>query len=107
MQNRKNGKSSYRPGIKRTAPVVFISHNFSDIEDNADAFNIIRTLAADAGRNAATEAKVAGLSRVYIRNHKDLVRISAGGREKIIHPKTRRHSYYVKYKPHTVLYALR
>jgi len=107
MQNRQNSKLFHKAGIRRAVPAVFISHNFSDVEDNADAFDIIRALAADAGRNAAAEARAAGLSRVYIRNHKDLVRISAAGGEKIIHPKTRRSSYYVKYNPHTVLYALR
>ena len=107
MQNRKNGKSLNKPDIKRAVPKVFISHNFSDVEDNADAFDIIRVIAADAGRNAAAEARAAGLSRVYIRNHKNLVSISAAGKEKVIHPKTRRSFYYVKYKPHTVLYASR
>ena len=55
---------------------VFISHNFSDVEDGADAFRIIRNLAAHAGNNAAAEAKAAGLSRVYIRNN-ELIKVSA------------------------------
>ena len=85
---------------------VFISHNFSDIEDNKKAFEIIRNIATHAGNNAAAEAKAAGLPRVYIRNRKDLIRISAAGQVKIIRPKNKRPSYYIKYKPNTVLHAL-
>jgi hypothetical protein len=86
---------------------VFISHNFSDVEDNAGAFEIIRELAAHAGNNAAAEAKAAGLSRVYIRNYTDLVKVSAAGDEILVQPRIRQPFFYVKYKPLTVLHAVR
>ena len=84
---------------------VFISHNFSDIEDNKEAFELIRSLAVDAGNNAAAEAKARGLARVYIRNEKHLVKIAANGEESEIEPKMQRDFFYIKYAPHTVLHA--
>ena len=107
-QTEKNSKwwSPHRR-MRKTNRSVFISHNFSDVEDDAHAFDIIRNLAANAGRNAAAEAKAAGLSRAYIRNYKDLVSVSAGGEEILLHPKITRSSFYVKYEPHTILHARR
>lgn len=96
--NRKNRKLHVNPMEKRP---VFISHNFSDVEDNKRAFEIIRDLAVHAGNNAAAEAKAAGLSRVYIRNYKDLIRVSATGNEIIINSRIRKSSFYIKYKPLT------
>lgn len=86
---------------------VFISYNFSDIEDNVNGFWIIRELANTAGNNAAAEAKAAGLSRAYIRNYKDLIKINANGEETTISPRIKRSSFYVKYKPSTILHAIR
>jgi hypothetical protein len=85
---------------------VFLSHNFSDIEDNKEAFELIRNLAVDAGNNAAAEAKARGLDRVYIRNKKQLVKIAANGEVSTIEPKMQRTSFYVKYPLHTVLHAV-
>jgi hypothetical protein len=111
MKNRKLGKNSrwwtrHRRTRKENGS-VFISHNFSDVEDDAYAFEIIRDLAADAGRHAAAEAKAAGLSRAYIRNYQYLVRVSPNGEEIVIHPRTTKSSFYIKYRPHTVLHASR
>lgn len=77
------------------------------MEDDINAFRILRNLAAHAGNNAAAEAKAAGLSRVYIRNNKDLVKVSATGDEIMISPKLQQVSFYVKYKPFTVLHAVK
>jgi hypothetical protein len=86
---------------------VFISHNFSDVEDNVDAFSIIKNLVAHAGKNAAAEAKAAGLSTVYIRDNKRLVKVSPNGDEVTIEPKIEKTSYYIYYKPSTVLHAVK
>lgn len=84
-----------------------VSYNFSDVEDNADAFSIIKDIVAHAGKNAAAEAKAAGLSRVYIRNNKHLVKVSPSGEEITITPKIDKASYYIYYKPSTVLHAVK
>ena len=91
----------------RTIRSVLQSHNFSDIEDNTRAFQIIGDIATNAGNNAALEAKAAGLSRVYIRNHRDLVKVSPKGEETIMIPKSMRSTFYIKVKPHTVFYAVK
>lgn len=95
-----------RKRVKNIADFNIISRDFSDVEDNAEAFQIIHILAAYAGNNAAAEAKAAGLPRVYIRNYKDLVKVSAAGDEIAISPKVQR-LFYVKYNPSIVLHAVR
>ncbi len=83
-----------------------LTHDFSDVEDSDEAFEIIRELAGKAGRNAASEAKVAGLTRVYIRNHETLVKILPDGNEKILSPRLKKKEFYINYKPSTVFYAV-
>lgn len=83
------------------------SYDFSEVEDNSDAFNIISDIVAHAGKNASAEAKAAGLSRVYIRNYNQLVKISPDGDEVTITPKIEKSSYYIHYKPSTVLHAVK
>jgi hypothetical protein len=99
--------TSNRNRTRKRKRSVFISYNFSDVEDNVDAFCIIRDIVAHAGKNAAAEAKAAGLSRVYIRNNKRLVKISPNGEEIAIAPKIEKGSYYIYYKPSTVLHAIK
>jgi len=99
--------ASNRSRARKRKQSVFISYNFSDIEDNIDAFSIISDIVAHAGKNAAAEAKAAGLSRVYIRNNKHLVKVSANGEEMTITPKIEKASYYIYYKPSTVLHAVK
>ena len=99
--------ASNRSRARKRKQSVFISHNFSDVEDNEDAFNIISDIVAHAGKNAAAEAKAAGLSRVYIRNNKHLVKVSPNGDEVTIAPKIEKASYYIYYKPSTVLHAVK
>ena len=101
LQNKRNLRRFTKPGMN-----VFISYNFSDIEDNKKAFELIRNLAVDAGNNAAVEAKARGLARVYIRNEKQLVKIAANGEVSDVEPKVHRASFYIKYAPHTVLHAI-
>lgn len=85
----------------------FPSHNFSDIEDNAEAFSIIRQLAEYAGKNAAAEAKAAGLTRIYIRNNNKLVKVMADGEEVPVSPLIKKAAFYIKYKPSTKLHAVK
>ena len=91
----------------RTIHSVFLSHNFSDIEDNVKGFEIIRNIAAHAGTNAAQEARAAGLSRAYVRNYQNLVKVSPQGEEVALVPKTIRSSFYVKFEPYTVFHAVK
>lgn len=86
---------------------VFLSHNFSDVEDGKDAYKTIFSIAQLAGKNAATEAKAKGLSCTYIRHYKILVQVSPAGAEAAVTPKIKRKTYYIKYKPHTVLHAVK
>jgi hypothetical protein len=111
MKNRHIAKKTARwidrsrvRGIRRS---VYVHHSFSEVEDNTDAFRIIRNLAADAGNNAAAEAKAAGLPCVYIRNNKDLYKVFATGAEIQISPKIKQAFFYVKYKPSTILHAVK
>ena len=83
-----------------------ISHDFSDVEDDENAFEIIKNIAATAGRNAAAEAKALGIPRVYEKNNK-LIKISAKGDISPVIPKVKRSSYYVQYKSSTVLHAVK
>ena len=103
----KRSRPSYKKKVSkpRKRRNTFISHNFSDVEDNSRATRIIRKLAAHAGNNAAAEAKAAGISRVYARNNKELIKVSASGDVIAVVPKVRRSSFYVKYKPSTILRA--
>ncbi|HVY76434.1 MAG TPA: hypothetical protein VG890_16505 [Puia sp.] len=89
-----------------SVPHTIQSHNFSDVEDNRKAFDIIRDIVVSAGNNAAIEAKVAGLYRVYIRNHRKFIALSPTGSETELQPRIRRSSYYIQYKPNTVLHAV-
>ena len=86
---------------------ILNSHNFSDIEDNVNAFRIICNLAAHAGNNASAEAKAAGVARVYARNNNELVKILGSGEVVLISPKLKRASFYIKYNPFTVLNAVK
>ncbi len=74
---------------------VFISHNFSDVEDKKNAFEIIGKLANDAGMKALAEAKAAGLPRMFVRNNQ-LIKITADGKETSVKPlHTTASGYYV------------
>ena len=103
-------KNTGRVLNKRKAPVrkrtVFLSYNFSDVEDRKDAFKTIVSIALRAGTNAATEARAKGISRTYIRNYKQLVKVSAAGAEQVVQPKIKRAAYYIQYKPFTILHAV-
>lgn len=79
--------------------------SFSQLEDSPAAYQQIRTLALKAGRRAAAEARTKGLSRVYLKNNV-LIKVSHSGSEEILQPRIKRDSFYVKYKPETVLHVI-
>lgn len=81
------GKKSYR--VLRTS-------NFSDIENSPRGRNIIRKLAADAGRAAASEAKAVGLPRVFARGN-TIIREYSDGRKEII-ATSRGEGYFIRKK---------
>lgn len=80
--------------------------DFSAIEDNRHSFRLIRKLATNAGNYAAAEARARGLGTAYIRGDQ-LVKVFAKGETLTIAPKLNRTSFYVKYKPATILHAVK
>lgn len=113
MKNRGQAKKNFRLPARsrnqgrRSRRSVVLSYNLSDLEDSTNAFKIFGDLATVAGRNAAVEAKVAGLSRVYLRNNGNLVKVISTGEEIVLSPRTKKTSFYVKYKPSTILHAVK
>jgi hypothetical protein len=105
MKHRKTTKKA-RSISRKTAFNVPISNNLSDIEDNEKALQIIGRLTRSAGNNAAAEAKAAGLTRTYVRGDRDLVKVSADGAIMSI-PATVQKPFYIKYKPATILHAIK
>lgn len=62
---RKSGKTY--PGMK-DANNVFITRDFSSVEDAPNSFDIIKDIVYKAGKNAMAEAKAAGLPHTFARN---------------------------------------
>ncbi|MFT4024074.1 MAG: hypothetical protein QM664_09865 [Flavihumibacter sp.] len=81
--------------------------DFSDVEDAADSFRIIRDIAHDAGKNAAAMATAAGFSRLYATAENQLVRISPSGERVVVTPTEKKVAFFIKSKPSTVLHAVR
>lgn len=98
----KAGKRHFR---KRNS---LISRDFSSVEDHPNSFLIIKELVARAGRSAAKEAAVMGLPLTVARN-REIVRIYPNREEEIIETvessPVKSGSYYVYYKPFTVLHV--
>lgn len=90
---------------RRRMSYVTTKLSFSELEDSPVAYKTMRTLASKAGRNAAAEAKARGLSSVYLKND-TIVRVSHSGSTEILQPRLKRDSFYVKYKPATVLHVI-
>lgn len=57
--------------------------DFSEVEDDRKAFEIISNLGSFAAYNAIIEAIAAGLSRVFVRNGR-LIRLHPNGSEDVI-----------------------
>ena len=110
MKNRQISRKNKRINARRHRPSNgygrFSFKDFSAVEDDSQAFQLIHRLANNAGIYAAAEAKARGLGIAYVRNDK-LVKISAKGDASAITPRLNRASFYVKYKPATILHAIK
>lgn len=81
--------------------------DFSEIEDSQHAFEIIRRIAADAGKSAAAEARAAGLPLIFERNNQ-IIRLYSDGKKEIVSRKPPvGNQFYFFYKPGTVLHLLK
>ena len=95
--------NSRRHPVKRTAPF----HNFSDVEDAANAYTTINGITSKAGRKAAARRKRAGLPGIFIQNNR-LITVTQQGAQKVVGTKpAHANTFYVKYQPATVLYAVK
>ncbi len=105
IKKRTNGRRSY--GLKSSADQN-ITRDFSSVEDAPNSFKIIKDIVYRAGRNAAAEAKVAGLPHTFARKNV-IIRRKQNGEEEIIgtaeSANTNRASFYIHYKPSTILHA--
>jgi hypothetical protein len=107
----KNRRKSSRKRVIPARPKTVLNRysrfspgDFSAIEDNVNAFELIHNLANNAGNYAAAEAKARGLGTAYVQGDK-LVKVYAKGEVVAITPRLNRASFYVKYKPATILHA--
>jgi hypothetical protein len=67
------------------------------------AFTIIKSLAAEAGRKAAAEAKDAGLPSIFVRNN-EVICVHANGKEEVLTDRPLiGDKFYARYNPGTVL----
>lgn len=109
--NRRKINSSRKLGRRyvrsKDANNIFLTRNFSAVEDAANSFDIIKDIVYRAGKNAAAEAKAAGLPQTFARNNK-IIRIHQNGEEEVISTAetspVKSASFYIRYKPSTVLY---
>ena len=96
-----SGSYKHSKDVKR---FVFISHNFSDIEDAKTGAGIINELTTRAGKAAAKSAKKAGLPRIFIRNNQ-LITVNVKGAKQVIKKRPdKAKAFYIKYNPSTVLH---
>lgn len=103
---RKADRFRNRRHLRLDAGNKIYSKDFSIIEDDRDSFSLIRTLARKAGNQAAAEARAHGLETAYVRGNK-LVKVSAKGEAVALAQRSDRTYFFVKYKPDTVLHAVR
>lgn len=103
-----NRKSAKRYIRAKDANRIFLTRNFSSVEDAGNSFDIIRDIVYRAGKNAAAEAKAAGLPQTFARNNK-IIRIHQNGEEEVISTAetspVKSASFYIRYKPSTFLYV--
>ena len=110
MNRRKNngkGKSERRSSRTKDLKNIFLTRDFSSVEDAANSLDIIRNIVYRAGRNAAAEAKAAGLPQTFARNNQ-IIRIHQKEEEVICTAETspvKSASFYIRYKPSTVLHV--
>jgi hypothetical protein len=87
---------------------IYLTRDFSSVEDAPDSFEIIRDIVYRAGKNAANEAKIAGLPQTFARNNL-VIQLRANGEEEIIGTANdfpvNLDSFYIRYPPSTILYV--
>lgn len=102
---RKSGRRY--PGMKNPGNII-LTRDFSSVEDAPNSFEIIRNIVYRAGKNAAAEAKAAGLPHTFARKN-EIVRLKQNGEEEIIETAetsiAKPASFYIRYKPSTILHA--
>ena len=84
--------------LKAIGSAIINSRDFSDVEDNELAFKDALKMFKNAGRAAAIEAKVAGVSRAYFKNNAVVI-IDKEGKETFVEPVVKREKYFVKHIP--------
>ncbi len=107
-QNNSKRKSGRRYLRKKEPNNIFVTRNFSSVEDASNSFDIIRDIVQRAGKNAAAEAKAAGLPQTFARNNQ-IIRKKHTGEEEIISTAeaspVKSATFYIRYKPSTLLHA--
>lgn len=98
-------RQSARFAVKKAVKSYVRPYNFSEVEDKRDAYTILKRLTAEAGNNAAAEAKALGIARVYVKGN-ELIKISADGHISPVESKANRKVFYVKYNSSKVLHAV-
>ena len=91
--------------MKKQLRAAINTRDLSILEDNKYGLMHIKKIAEQAGIGAVTEARVAGLERVYSKGG-NLVRINKNGQETIIESNIPGKPLYVKYKPDTNLFPI-
>lgn len=107
-QNNSKRKSGRRYLRKKERDNFFLTRDFSSLEDAPNSFDIIRDIVYRAGKNAAAEAKAAGLPQTFARNNQ-IIRKTHTGEEEVIETAEaspiKTATFYIRYKPSTVLHA--
>lgn len=105
IANRGSERRKARDTRRKMRRKVYISYNFSDIEDSPDAFKIIKELGSNAGKSAAAEAKAAKLPRIFARDNQ-IIMIDPNGHEQVVTTNSPKgNKFYISYKPGTKLHA--
>ncbi len=93
--NQARKKSLIRKKVKKI-PEFPLGTDFSVIEESPYAFEIIKKIAKDAGRQALAELKAAGLDTLMVEKDK-IISVSACGKKRIIPSSLKEKiDYYIK-----------
>jgi len=107
-KNKGKRKSGRRYRGMKDSNNVFITRDFSSVEDAPNSFEIIRDIVCRAGKNAAAEPKAAGLPETFARDNQIIQRKQNGEEEVISTAETlpvKLASFYIRYKPSAILHA--
>jgi len=102
------GVKAQRTEQQRKNGTTIVNRNFSVLEDDPQSFELIKEMTVRAGKNAAAEARVAGLPYTFA-NSKEVIRLYADGKKEVIatvsHKRMKSDSFYISYTPSTVFHA--